>query len=61
MLDIKVSRKIAKPIDEVWRVVVDDFANAHHWAYGTPTCRPGTEAEGFDRVCDTESGRLEDT
>ncbi|MEO1059912.1 MAG: SRPBCC family protein [Actinomycetota bacterium] len=61
MLDIMVTRHIRKPIDEVWRVVVDDFSSAHEWAFGTPTCRPGTEAEDFDRVCDTESGRLRDT
>ena len=61
MLDIKVTATIDAPIDEVWRVVVDEFANAHEWATGTPTCRAGTEVESFDRVCDTESGRLMDT
>ena len=61
MLDIKVSRRIAKPIDEVWRFVVDDFAHGHRWAFGTTMCRPGTDDEPFDRVCDTETGRLEDT
>ncbi|MEM8925473.1 MAG: SRPBCC family protein [Actinomycetota bacterium] len=61
MLDIKATRRINKPIDEVWRFVVDEFTNSHHWAFGTPTCRAGTASEDFDRVCDTESGRLTDT
>ncbi len=61
MLDIKASRTINKPIEEVWRFVVDEFCNSHEWAFGTPTCRSGTSSEDFDRVCDTESGRLEDT
>ncbi len=61
MLDIKTTRKIEKPIDEVWRFVVDDFTNSHEWAFGTTSCRAGTESEDFDRVCDTESGVLKDT
>ncbi len=61
MLDIKATRKINKPIDEVWRFVIDDFTNAHEWAFGTTSCQAGTESEDFDRVCDTETGRLKDT
>lgn len=61
MLDIKVSRRINKPIGEVWRFVVDDFANGHEWAYGTTSCRAGTEDEDFGRICDTETGTLKDT
>jgi hypothetical protein len=61
MLDIKATRKINKPIDEVWRFVVDDFSNSHEWAFGTTTCRAGTESEDFDRICDTETGQLKDT
>ena len=61
MLDIKVSRTIDKHIDEVWRFVIDEFANGHEWAFGTTSCRPGTEAEDFDRICHTESGTLKDT
>ncbi|MEM8707006.1 MAG: SRPBCC family protein [Actinomycetota bacterium] len=61
MLDIKVSRTIHKPIEEVWRFVIDEFAEGHRWAYGTNMCRPGSDDEPFDRVCETESGRLEDT
>ncbi|MEM7094105.1 MAG: SRPBCC family protein [Actinomycetota bacterium] len=61
MLDIKVTRRINQPIEEVWRVVFDEFTNSHLWAFGTPTCRPGTADEPFDRVCDTESGQLTDT
>ena len=60
MLDLKFNRKINKPIEEVWRVVVDEFHNAHEWATGTPHCRKGEASEDFDRVCDTESGRLMD-
>ena len=61
MLDIKATRKINKPIEEVWRFVVEDFSNAHEWAFGTTTCRSGTESDDFDRVCDTETGELKDT
>ena len=60
MLDLKFKRKINKPIEEVWRVVVDEFHNAHEWATGTPRCRKGEASEDFDRVCETESGRLMD-
>ncbi len=61
MLDIKATRKINKPIEEVWRFVIDDFANAHEWAFGTKSCRSGTDSEDFDRVCGTETGTLKDT
>ncbi|MEM7325850.1 MAG: SRPBCC family protein [Actinomycetota bacterium] len=61
MLDIKKTRRINKPIDEVWRFVIDGFTTNHEWAYGTSNCRAGTEDESFDRVCDTETGRLTDT
>ncbi|MDW3649489.1 MAG: SRPBCC family protein [Bacteroidia bacterium] len=61
MIDLKFDTKINKPIEEVWRFIIDEFPNAHHWATGTPTCRKGTESEDFDRVCDTETGRLMDT
>ena len=61
MLDIKATRKINKPIEEVWRFVIDDFSNAHEWAFGTTSCRSGTESEDFDRICDTETGKLKDT
>ncbi|MEM7273719.1 MAG: SRPBCC family protein [Actinomycetota bacterium] len=61
MLDIKETVTIDKPIEEVWRLVVDDFVNSHRWAFGTSTCRAGTADEGFDRICDTESGQLRDT
>ena len=61
MLDIKATRRINKPIGEVWRFVVDEFTNSHEWAFGTSSCRPGTESEDFDRICHTESGTLKDT
>lgn len=61
MIDLKFSRVIHKPIDEVWEVVFEDFTKAHLWATGTPTCRKGEPGEDFDRVCDTETGRLTDT
>ena len=54
-------RSINKPIEEVWKFIVEDFANSHEWAFGTSKCRKGTAEEDFDRVCDTESGRLMDT
>ena len=61
MLDITTTRKINKPIEEMWRFVIDDFTNSHLWAYGATNCRAGTESEDFDRVCDTETGELKDT
>lgn len=61
MLDIKATRRIDKPIEEVWRFVVDEFTNNHEWAFGTSSCRAGTAAEDFDRICHTESGTLKDT
>lgn len=61
MLDIKATRNIQKPIEEVWRFIVEDFCNADDWAFGTTTCRPGTESEDFDRLCETETGTLKDT
>ena len=61
MIDLKFKRTINKPIEEVWMCVFDDFTNAHKWATGTPTCRKGEPHEDFDRVCDTETGKLIDT
>ena len=61
MLDIKKTRRINKPIDEVWRFVIDEFAEGHRWAFGTSSCRPGTADEPFDRVCHTETGVLKGT
>lgn len=61
MLDIKATTRINKPIEEVWRFVVDEFANGHEWAYGTSMCRAGTADDTFDRVCHTETGELRDT
>ncbi|MEM7297512.1 MAG: hypothetical protein AAF391_04515, partial [Bacteroidota bacterium] len=61
MLDLKFDTTINKPIDEVWRYIIDEFANAHEWAYGTPKCRKGEPHEDFDRVCETETGKLMDT
>lgn len=61
MIDLKFNRKINKPIDEVWQFIVDDFAKGHLWATGTTSCRKGEPHEDFDRVCETETGRLVDT
>lgn len=61
MIDLKFKRAINKPIEEVWKFVIEEFANSHEWAFGTMSCRKGTADEYFDRVCDTESGRLMDT
>lgn len=61
MLDIKATRRINKPIEEVWRFVLDEFTNNHEWAFGTSSCRAGTSDEDFDRICHTESGTLKDT
>ena len=61
MIDLKFNRIINKPADEVWKCVFDEFTSAHLWAFGTPTCRKGASNEDFDRVCDTETGKLMDT
>ena len=61
MIEIKAKKLINKPIDEVWKFVVEEFPNSHEWAAGTDSCRAGEASEDFDRVCDTESGRLMDT
>ena len=61
MIDLKFDTKINKPIEEVWKYIIEEFHNAHEWAYGTDFCRKGTEAEDFDRLCETETGRLMDT
>ncbi|MBO6516230.1 MAG: SRPBCC family protein [Bacteroidia bacterium] len=61
MIDLKFDKTINKPIQEVWDFVVNDFPKGHLWATGTTHCRKGEPHEDFDRVCDTESGRLMDT
>lgn len=61
MIDLKFNKTINKPIEEVWKFVVDDFANGHLWATGTTSCRKGQPHEDFDRVCETETGKLMDT
>jgi len=60
MIDLKFERIINKPIDEVWKFVIEEFPNGHKWAYGTTSCRKGTVSEDFDRVSETETGRLMD-
>jgi len=60
MIDLKFERKINKPIDDVWKVVTDEFSSAHKWATGTTISRKGETYEDFDRVCETETGRLMD-
>ena len=60
MIDLKFDTKINKPIEEVWKYIIDEFPNAHEWAAGTNMCRKGLESEDFDRVCETETGRLMD-
>ncbi len=60
MIEIKAKRVINKPIDEVWKVVIEEFSDSHKWATGTTRCRKGDASEDFDRVCDTETGRLKD-
>ena len=47
-------------IDEVWRFIIEEFPNSHKWATGTTSCRKGDASEDFDRVCDTETGKLMD-
>jgi len=61
MIQLKFSKQINKPIGEVWKFVIDDFANGHLWATGTTSCRKGQPHEDFDRVCETETGKLKDT
>lgn len=61
MIDLKFKRIINKPIDEVWACIADEFHHTHKWATGTPMCRKATATEDFDRVCETETGRLMDT
>lgn len=61
MIDLKFTSKIGRSIDEVWKVVADDFTEANKWAYGTLNCRKGREDEDFDRIAETESGTLMDT
>jgi len=61
MIDLKFNRNINKPINEVWEFVVDDFAKGHLWATGTTSCRKGEPHEDFDRICETETGKLMDT
>lgn len=60
MIDLKFNRNINKPIEEVWKFVVEEFPNSHKWATGTTNCRKGDASEDFDRVCDTETGKLMD-
>jgi len=61
MIDIKIKRKINKPIDDVWKFVIEEFPNAHKWATGTTSWRKGDASEDFDRVLETETGKLMDT
>ncbi len=61
MIDLKFKEVINKPIDDVWKVVAVEFAEADKWAYGSANCRKGEEHEDFDRIVETESGTLRDT
>jgi len=61
MIDLKFKKNINKPINEVWKFIVDDFSKSHLWATGTTSCRKGEPHEDFDRICETETGKLMDT
>lgn len=61
MIDLTFYQQINKPIDEVWKFMIDDFTKSHLWATGTVHCRKGEPHEDFDRICETESGTLMDT
>jgi len=60
MIDLKFEKIINKPIEEVWKFVIEEFTNSHEWATGTTMCRKGDASEDFDRVCETETGKLMD-
>ncbi len=60
MNDLKYKKESSKPIDEVWKFVIEEFLGSHKWATGTTSCRKGDDSEDFDRVCDTETGKLMD-
>lgn len=48
MFDLKFKRKINKFIEEVQRVVVDEFYNVYEWVIGMFYCRKGEFFEDFD-------------
>ena len=60
---IQIQRKIIvnKPIDDVWKVLFDGFTDVGKWVTGVYKSRPGTEEEGYDRVCTTFTGKLYET
>jgi hypothetical protein len=60
MIEIKAKKRINKPIEDVWKFVVEEFPNADKWATGASNCRKGDESEDFDRICDTDTGTLMD-
>ncbi len=60
MIDLKFTKHINKPIDQVWKIVIEEFSEAHKWATGTTSCRKGSPSDDFDRICKTETGVLMD-
>jgi len=57
---IQIKRKIIvnKPVQEVWKVLFEDFTKVGNWVTGVYASRPGTKEEDYDRVCDTFTGKL---
>jgi len=58
MIQIKRKIIVKKPVQEVWKVLFEDFTKVGNWVTGVYTSRPGTKEEDYDRVCDTFTGKL---
>jgi len=58
MIQIKRKVVINKPIKDVWKVLFEGFNDVGNWVTGVYASRAGTKEEGYDRVCDTFTGKL---
>jgi len=57
MIVLKFTKTINKPIDEVWDVLVNQFAEIEKWATGVFESK---QTEDYDRVCKTSFGDLKE-
>jgi len=61
MINIKREIIVNKPVNDVWKVLFEGFTEVGNWVTGVYSSRPGTKEEGYDRVCDTFTGKLYET
>jgi len=57
MINLKIIKIVKAPIEKVWDVLINEFAEIEKWATGVFSSQ---KTEDYDRVCKTSFGNLEE-